>query len=156
MEIMECVEAWSFCILCRFSNHAWSCIKCFKACQRRFNVKFCLITGYLGGFYPYVYPEFICALYRAVCDLVFYTTHFPWCTVAISKENDQMHCRAVISMMKSETLPSYSCLNISVPYKLVLKIDVFYTMLYTLAWWKSFFGHYALTFHVLEHKRDSQ
>lgn len=64
-----------------------------------------------------------------VQDNVFYMPHFKGSTMAFCKENDQMHWRAVISVMKRKTLPSYNCLNISVPYKLVLKVDVFHSVL---------------------------
>lgn len=70
-----------------------------------------------------------------VQDNVFYMPHFTGCTVAVCKENDQMHWRAVISMMKRETLPSYNCLNISVPYKLVLEVDVFDASLMEIFFW---------------------
>lgn len=66
-------------------------------------------------------------------DNVFYTTHFPGSTVAVFKENGQMQWRAVICMMKRETLSSYDCLNIPVPHKLVLEIDVFHPVLYSSA-----------------------
>lgn len=91
-----------------------------------------------------------------VQDNVFYMPHFTGCTVAVCKVNDQMHWRAVISMMKRE----HNCLNISVPYKLVL--DVFHSVLcssvFSGLWLDGnlFLVIYALTFHVLEHKRDSQ
>lgn len=65
-----------------------------------------------------------------VQDNVSYKTHFHGCAVAIFKENGNIHWAAVIAVVKRETLPLYHCLSISVPYTLLVEIDVFHTMLY--------------------------
>jgi len=60
-----------------------------------------------------------------VQDNVSYKTHVHGCTVAIFKE---IHCGA--GVVKRESLLSYHCLSISVPYKLLVEVAVFHTMLY--------------------------
>lgn len=72
---------------------------------------------------------------------------FHGCTVAFSNKNGNIHWGA-ISVLKRGSLPSFHCLNISVPYKLAVEVDVFHTMLCISVcsglWLDWLFGHLCI------------